>query len=80
MQVYKRVERMIDWLSGQKRRGKQKADHEARLREELAAKVSAYEPDVKQVLNDFTELTINGMRQKIPVDRITIMEVAPLIE
>ena len=66
---------MIDWLSSQKRREKRKAARDAKLREELAAKARLFEPDVEQVLENFTELTINGKRERIPVDRITIMGV-----
>ena len=65
---------MIDWLSSQKRQEKRKAARDAKLREELAVKARAFEPDVDQALEDFTELTINGKREKIPVDRITIMD------
>ena len=66
---------MIDWLSSQKRREKRKAARDAKLREELAAKARVFEPDVEQALENFTELTINGKRERIPVDRITIMSV-----
>jgi hypothetical protein len=62
---------MIDWLSSHKRQEKRKAARDAKLREELAAKVNALESDVIQTLEDFTELTIEGMRRRVPVDRIT---------
>jgi hypothetical protein len=68
---------MIDWLSCQKRRGKRKAARDAKLREELAVKARAFDSDVKQPLEDFTELTINGVRQRILVDRITITDASP---
>ena len=66
---------MIDWLSSQKRREKRKAARDAKLREELAAKARVFEPDVEQALENFTELTINGKRERIPVERIKIMGV-----
>jgi hypothetical protein len=69
---------MIDWLSSQKRREKRKTARDAKLREELAAKARAFESDIKQALEDFTELTINGVRQRILVDRITIIDASPL--
>jgi hypothetical protein len=71
---------MIGWLSNQKRRAKRKAARDTILREELAAKARTFEPDVKHVLEDFTDLTINGMRQRVHVDRITIMAVTPITE
>jgi len=69
---------MIDWLSSQKRQEKQKAARDAKLREELAAKARGFESDVKQTLDDFTELTINGVRQRILVDCIAILDVSPV--
>jgi len=64
---------MIDWSWSQKRREKRKAARDAKLREELAVKARAFEPDVEQALENFTELTINGKRERIPVERITIL-------
>ena len=71
---------MINWLSSQKRQEKQKIERDAKLKEELAAKIKALEANGKQELDDFTELTINGMRQKVNVDRITIIGVSPITE
>ena len=71
---------MIDWLSSQKRQEKRKAARDAKLREELATKVNALESDVRQTLQDFTDLTIEGMRRRVPVDRITIIDVSPITD
>ena len=71
---------MIDWLSSRKRSAKRKAARDAMLREKLGVKARIFESDVKQVLEDFTELTINGLRQRVYVDRITIMDVSPITE
>ena len=71
---------MIDRLSSRKRQEKRKAARDARLREELAAKVNALEFDLKQTLEDFTELTIEGMRRRVPVDRITITGMSLITE
>ena len=72
------VNQMIDWLSSQKRRDKRKAARDAILREELAAKAKTFEPGIANTLADFTELTINGIRQRVNVDRITIVDVPPV--
>ncbi len=71
---------MITWLSNQKRNDKRKATRDAVLRNELAAKAKTFESDVKVVSDDFTDLTINGKRQRIHVDRITIVGVSPTPE
>ena len=69
---------MINWLSSQKKQEKRKAARDARLKEELSAKIKALKDNVQQELDDFTELTINGMRQKVYVDRITIIDISPI--
>ena len=72
---------MIDWLSSQKRQEKRKAARDAKLREELAVKARVFEngleqeQEQEQEQEDFTEITINGRRERIPVNRITIMNV-----
>jgi hypothetical protein len=71
---------MIDWLSTQKRREKRKAARDAILKEEISAKAKSFETEGKQVVEDFTELTINGLRRRVPVDRITILDVSQVTE
>ena len=69
---------MLEWLSSQKRLEKRKAARDAKLREALAVKARQFDNEVRQAVEDFTEITINGLRQKVPVDRITVIDVVPM--
>lgn len=65
---------MINWLSKQHRDQRKKEARDKKLREELAKKAQEFIPQQRQVLEDFTDLTINGERQRVSVDRITIID------
>lgn len=68
---------MIDWLSKQKRDQKRKEKRDKKLREELSAKAQEFEPESKPSREDFTEITIKGVRHRVPVDRITLIDTTP---
>ena len=65
---------MIKWFSRQHREQRRKEARDKRLREELAVKAQEFVPQSRQVLDDFTDMTINGVRQRVSVDRITIVD------
>ena len=68
---------MIDWLSKQKRDQKRKEKRDKKLREELSAKAKEHQPESQPSQEDFTEITIKGVRHKVPVDRITLVDTTP---
>ena len=68
---------LIDWLSKQKRDQKRKEKRDNKLRAELAAKAQEFDSQVRPTIDEFTESTINGVRQKVAVDRITLVDANP---
>ena len=65
---------MIGWLSRRNRDKQRKETRSKKLREELAAKVQELDSNVRQSVEDFTDLTINGVRKKVATDRMTLVD------
>ena len=68
---------MIDWISKKHREKKRREAHEWQLKKSLAEKVSQYEQSRSNsidnsLVDDFTEVFIDGKKLRVAKEQITI--------
>lgn len=66
---------MIGWISNKRSEKRTRDAHEQKLRKSLAEKISRYQAPCNQVIDDFTEISLDGERLRVSKEQITITDV-----